>query len=189
MEKLQDRIEKKLNDLQKRLDKVIDTYDLEQPMEKLFHGYSEFQLEDNLVSVQTLFTRTDVLLRMYRLQLRRLANELKLTEQHPTVQARQNDLLTRILKKRIHYVDRIGSNVMLAIRRELQVQSFVPSSALPAELNELFAQYFCEVLLNPKDSKSPVLVTLENLLKDVGTLTGCLTAAQTLIDSVHAARN
>lgn len=188
MESFHNYIDNSLDDLDRRMDECIKRYDLSHPQEDLFKGYTPISLGEIVAHVQTLFTRCDMMLRVYNCQLKWMADEFHLDALSEETQRRHRELRHACHDMRVIYIDHIGSNVMVAFRRLLLTQSHaqpIERKEKGMELNELLVHYFGDCMIDSKNFDEPVVQELFNLLRDVGKLTGHVTAAETLVETIQ----
>ena len=177
------RIKHELDELEDRMQMLVDDYGLCRSPEQIFKGFDLVRLRHVAIPIQSMFTRCGLLLSVYDVNMRQAAKTFGLAKMSEETQELYMKEKKKIHIMRTFYVDAVGPIVLNVFQERLQAELIVPGQDKFNDLDDFLYKYFGfgRVQGNPK---SPVMKDLEAFFTDVGAITGMKKEAKALLKAL-----
>ncbi len=192
VQRMQTKMMESMKDLDKRFREAIERYDLNEPEEELFTGYTPAQFYDVVVPIQTLFDRVRLITETHKAILRWMATEYGLSTMSKSTQKTQAMLFQVLTDMRAIYANNYGRKMFTALQRELArhdpgeiTDDDADAAPLPTSaLNGLLQLYFGITTTTDDRKEDPAISMLTDMLMTLGDITGHKKAAKELVQAV-----
>lgn len=192
IQKMQAKMMESMKDLDKRFREAIERYDLNEPEEELFTGYTPAQFYDVGVPLLTLFSRVQLLTETHKAILRWMATEYGLSNLSESTKKTQVMLFRVLTDMRAIYGNNYAIKMFRAYQRELAkhdpgeiTDDDADTASLPTSaLNGLLQLYFGITTTTDNRKEDPAISMLTDMLTTLGDITGHKKAVKELVQAV-----